>query len=288
MTNKDIVDIFSFQDYHSYLRAVFALRLKNNPRYSIRAFAKHLDLSAGFVSLLLSGKKMLSATSALQIANILKLGGRQTDYFVLMLQKETAFDPIKQAKIVEKMQVLAPRTLTHFLPVDSFQSIADWYHTTILELCTLWDGHLEPQKIADTLGIEKVTAQVALDRLLRLELLTVDCHDQDHKKYQRTQKNVRIECQESNYALQQFHKEMLTRAIASVDEQTPQEKFIGSETLAIDPAILPEAADILEDAFQKILALNRQKSKQKKNVYHLGIQFFRLLKQSPQQRAPRA
>ena len=69
----------------------------------------------------------------------------------------------------------------------------------------------------------------------------------------------------------------MLKAIHSLTTQSPAEKFIGSETFAFDVADLSKASEIIEECFSKITALAGTK-KNKKNVYHMGVQLFNLTK----------
>ncbi|RYZ69650.1 MAG: DUF4423 domain-containing protein, partial [Proteobacteria bacterium] len=68
---------------------------------------------------------------------------------------------------------------------------------------------------------------------------------------------------------------MLSKAIESLPTQSPQEKFIGSETLAFDSTRLAAASEIIEDCFSRVVKLAAE-SEKKDSVYHIGIQMFRL------------
>ena len=57
--------------YREILKDIFVQRVSNNPSYSLRAFARDLDLSVSYLSEVLTSKKILKATYIDQI--ILKL-----------------------------------------------------------------------------------------------------------------------------------------------------------------------------------------------------------------------
>lgn len=57
---KKIKNIYEYTDYRLVLSEDFMLRSMNNHKYSLRAYARDLDLSAGFLSDVLKGKKDLS------------------------------------------------------------------------------------------------------------------------------------------------------------------------------------------------------------------------------------
>src|SRR5690349_9780104 len=60
------------------LRALLLERRQHNPRYSLRALARDLDLSHGFLSLAMSGKRKLSPYQTLRLAKIAGLNARDT------------------------------------------------------------------------------------------------------------------------------------------------------------------------------------------------------------------
>jgi uncharacterized protein (TIGR02147 family) len=93
-----------------------------------------------------------------------------------------------------------------------------------------------------------------------------------------TNKGLQTASEIPNEALRKFHEQMLNKAVQALTTQTPKEKFIGSETFAFDEASLQKATDIIEECFSKIVYLASSQA-DKKNVYHLGIQMFRLNKE---------
>ena len=57
LKSSGVGDVLDFQDW---LVSEFTSRCKRNPRYSMRAFAKQLDMDPSSVSQLLSGKRNAS------------------------------------------------------------------------------------------------------------------------------------------------------------------------------------------------------------------------------------
>ena len=70
-------------------------------------------------------------------------------------------------------------------------------------------------------------------------------------------------------------KQMIEKALVSLEGQTPQEKFIGSETLPFDPSQLDEVKELADDFFNKLGNLSA-KGKTRTEDYHLGMQFVTL------------
>src|SRR3954468_13014795 len=72
----------------TFLSEELARRMKSNPRYSQRAFARQLGLSAGELSEILRGKRSLSLRSALRVASSLGLSPSETRHLITLAQLE--------------------------------------------------------------------------------------------------------------------------------------------------------------------------------------------------------
>lgn len=76
------------KNYREILKNEFEKRKQRNPLYSLRAFARLIDLSSPRLSDILNKKKGLSKEKALQIAKRLDLVGKESEYFVLLVESE--------------------------------------------------------------------------------------------------------------------------------------------------------------------------------------------------------
>lgn len=265
--------IYEHLDFKTFLRAVLVEKISRNPSYSLRAMAKNLDVSPSTLSEMIRGKRNLSVERAMQIAAKLGLDSAESEYFCLLVQRGQVKDPGMQEIIQKRMQSLNPEaSKINNLSVDLFRMIADWYHSAILHLCDLKDFNFKSTEIAQRLGITVFEAEAAIERLLRLELLSID----ENGHAVRTN-DFLAEATIPNESLRKFHKQTLEKAIDSLQSQTPSEKLMRTETITIDPALLPQADQLMEEFVAKLNLLFK-KSENKTDVYHLGIQFFNLTK----------
>ncbi len=218
----------------------------------------------------LAGKKNLSSSSALQVAQRLALDTDSTEQFTTLVLLESEKSEERRALLQKRLEAFAPNRARD-LSLDVFLAISEWYHFAILELTYLERFPLTPANIAKKLGISKLDAAAAIERLERLELL-----EQDAKgRYRKVNDNIIASAKAPNEALRKYHRQMLIKAIDSLETQTPKEKIIGSETLAFSKAHLKEANEAIEACFTKLFNLSRKQGP-RDEVYHLGIQFFRL------------
>lgn len=261
------------QNYRSYLKSTLVEKIERNLGYSLRALARDLGISPSSLSEVMKGKKNFSAATALSIAQKLGLNSLEQEYFLLLVQIESAKSIAVKENLQARAHSLNPSMTVRDLSVDMFKVIADWYHFAILELTHVAGFSFRAESIAKKLGISTLEAETALDRLLRLELL----EKSPKGGYRKTDSHLLSASEVPSGALRKFHQQMLEKAGESLTTQTPKEKIVGSETFALDPKQLLEANRITEEYFQKMVKLSALGKK--KSVYHLGVPFFKLTKE---------
>ncbi|MGZ3682630.1 MAG: helix-turn-helix domain-containing protein, partial [Bdellovibrionota bacterium] len=109
------------------LKAELARRCRENPAYSLRAFAKSLGFSPAFVSKLLKGQRRFTEATINRVAQRLEIDPADFVRFRSAAQKK------KPAGAAAESDGAAFRRIE----LDQFQLIADWYHFAILELTTV-------------------------------------------------------------------------------------------------------------------------------------------------------
>ena len=260
-------------DFRNYLKSVLNERVSRNPAYSLRSFARQIDLSPSALCEVLKGTKNLSEETATLIARRLGLNTSEQECFRLSaLSQRTKRIEVKE-EALQRLQELQPSSSTQILATELFRMISDWQHFAILAATELTDFESGAEYLAKRLGISVRGAEAAVDRLIQLEML-----EQDKKgRLRKSKRNPRVISDSPSEALRNFHRQTLNKAIESIDTQTPQEKVIGSETFCIDPNQLEEYRKAADEFFEKMLGITAR-SKVKTEVYHLGVQFFRFTK----------
>jgi len=263
--------IWAHADYRSFLKAQHEVRRKKNVKFSSRAFARFLGMSPSALVEVISGKKNLSLSTSFQIGTRLELGPTEQEYFNLLVQLEASKLVEQKSQILERINNINPTIKAHRLNVDEFKLISEWYHFAILELVSTAQPGLTLTRIAKKLNLDRVQARAGIDRLLRLKLIK----RADQATYARSINRVVVSSDIPNSALRSFHRQMITKAIESIDTQTPAEKIISSETFAFDPEQLGDLRKASDEYLDKVLSIAR-KGKKRTEVYHVGTQIFRV------------
>jgi uncharacterized protein (TIGR02147 family) len=265
--------IFECDNYRAYLKRELVERIRKNPAYSLRAFSAQIGVSPSMLSAVLKGGKNLSNEKASIISSRLRMNSQEENYFLGLVQLENTGDVQQKEKILHRLNEFSTDRKRHDLSIDHFHSVADWICVAAMALLSGSPRGMTPAEVAARLSITRFEAEHAMNRWVNLDLLEVK-----EGRYSRLgDENLVVRSPAPNGALRKFHRTMLEKAIASLESQTNQEKFVGSETLAFDPDHLGEVSEAIEEAVRKILKIAK-KSKNKKEVYHLGFQFFRVTK----------
>ncbi len=259
----------------SFLRQEFEHRLKRNPRYSLRAFARQLGLHPARLSYVLSGKHGLSRHAAALLADRLGLSAEERSYFLELADACHARSPMKREAARERLAVLKIPTHQQ-LQLDAFAAVSEWFYFTILELTSVADFNRDSHWIASRLGITVTQAKLAIERLLRLELL----EETPDGILRATERFTFSPARMPSEILRASQHQLLAKAADALETQAFHERDCAAMILAVDPQDLPAAMETLK-AFRRDFA--RQygaPQKTKRSVYALTTQLFRLTTES--------
>jgi uncharacterized protein (TIGR02147 family) len=250
-----------------FLNEELARRQKTNPRYSLRAFARHVGLSPGELSELLRGKRKLSLKAAVRVAKSLALNQTETKHLLYLSQLERG----EGLDLLPKEST--PRSRED-LTAEIFHLVSDWVCFAILNLSETTSFSWKSQHIAKRLGITVNHVQNALDRLERVGLVkTVNGKKQVDHDYVVASPGVPSE------AIRTYHKTMLQKAADALDFQKVNERDISGVGFALDPKHIESIRkDIAE--FQEHLT-EKYRSGKKSEVYQIETALFRLTEGDP-------
>lgn len=235
-------------EFRTYLRAELIERCKSNPSYSLRAFARDLQIEPSALSKIINGKRGVSPDMRVRLGKRLKLTHNQIEALALNVPQVGTYQTIAE---------------------DTFRSISDWSHFAILELTKVHGFSSRPSWIARRLGITTAHARDAIARLMRLGFLSDD---------KGTLKDVSGEItttgnEFTSIALRNLQKQILRKAIHSLDEVPLEERDQTSMTMAVDSRRMPEAKRRIKE-FRRELSAYLESGDQKDRVYNLAISLY--------------
>lgn len=264
----------SHQDYRQILKSELDQRCEQNPRYSLRAFARDLDLSPSRLSEILNHKQGVSRKAAEKIA--LNLGYKEAEvlYFCdLVSVRHARSVREKQDSHLRllKKQVESTENKTFQLQLDAFRIISDWYHIGILELMNMKSFKHDAKWIARRLGVSPIQIELAIDRLLRVGLL---------KKHgdgclEPLENDGWIPGGVPSESIRKFHKQVLGKALEALSTQPVAQRYFQTHLLTLNSDEVAEASKEIE-RFQHRFCERFRREEKKDKVYCISMQLFKI------------
>lgn len=255
------------------IKEEFGRRLKKNARYSLRSFARALDIDGGALSRILAGQKIPTPEIAEKILSHLPLSSKDAQRFMFSIAQTYEERGVQRKKKeiralldeIKNQPSIAERDLTP----EIFSVISDWHHYAILQLTETKAFRSDPRWIARQLDLPEMEAKLAIDRLLNLELLTENKGKWVRSPERLTTGDLRI----TTPAFRKRIKQVSEKSVHSLENDPIAERNHTTLTVAIDPARLPEAKEMIQAFTDR---LGTFLGAEKKRVYELQINLFPL------------
>jgi uncharacterized protein (TIGR02147 family) len=232
-----------------------------NPQFSLRAFAKRIEVSPATLSGFLKGKRPISKKMAERISEKISLSPIEKKDFLWPFLSEA------DDKVKKKLDYCS-------IDLDTYESISKWYHYGILSLIETKDFIHDPDFISQRLNISRTVVDKSVKRLVRLGILTIE-----DGKFRRAEKRYQSSDDVLNQALSQAQINNMELAIKSQLSDNLNDRDITSMTMPINIDKFPIAKKLIrkfQDDLSELL-----EDDNKSEVYKLNIQLFPLSKRLP-------
>jgi len=249
------------QYYLKVIKEDLSQKQKNNPHYSLRAYARDLDVHPSTLSQIIKGARPLPLKDSKKVIQKLGLSPKeQTLFLESLFQTKTKLDNIKISQNDER-----------FMLDESYHRvIAEWEHYAVLELFELKKFNPSVKEIAAKLQITENRAEVVLENLRTSGLVI----EGPQNKLIKTNPSIRTTEDIKSQALQKSHQETLELGIKKLDEIEVDLRDFSSMMIAVDLEKLTEAKTVIREFRQKMATLLRDGDKT--DIYQLAIQFYPL------------
>lgn len=249
---------------HQLIKAVnqeYAKRYSKNKKYSLRAYARYLNIDASHLHKFIRGKKGLSRAR-------LALLGKKLNLSENWLQEVQATNRRgkKPSELYKQMDEAQIRRMQH------------WYYAAITELPLLRGFQPAPEWIAKKIDISVAQATEALSALQSNGIII-------NLPAGAKKKNSLVRPVSWSYYLpgqtsserRENQKQFLRRAIAAMDEIPIERREQSSMVMATDVKNLPQAR-LLTQKFRRDMSRLLKKGENCKELYLMSISLFPLTK----------
>lgn len=236
--------------FRNILNEEFVRRTNKNPNFSIRAFARQLDIEPSSLAQILSGKRKL------------------TDKMRIRLGSKLGFGPARMRSTSIRFQDFSK------LEDDDFKVISDWYYYAILELTACKGFKGNPQWISKALNLPFAKTLDAIERLKRLKYLEItpegkwiDCLGDTN--------NLGNEFRTT--AFTEHQRQVVKKALEALDEIPYEDRVQSSMTLTTSKKKLKEAKVKILEFIEELNGFLRE-GNENEDVYNISVSLYPLSK----------
>lgn len=239
------------------LKTEYEKRISLNPAFSLRAFAKKLDIQQSLLSKLLQGKRGFSATLTDKVSNFLGLTPNQ-----IMDGSEMSLGNYS------------------FIEDDEFLTLSHWSNFAVIETLKLKKSKHTAEYISERLSLPKTQVEFILERLERLGYV---------KKFKNGYNVLKPSTQwlsqeKTSAARRKYQKELLEQAIQCIEDVGLSERDNSSTLFAFDSKLMPEIKDRITQFRRSLDKYIIENSKNYDQVYNLSVALFPLSKNKTKER----
>ena len=257
--------------YKMYLREELARRCENNANYSMRSFAKALNIDPAVLSRTLSDKRALSYKVAHRVIDQLSLSPHERTIFLESVADDHKMRGLRRS--TPDIGAVSAVEYSRDVDADLFRVVADWYHLAIRQLTQVKGFRSEPRWISKRLGITVLETKLAIQRLLSTGLLVEVDGELQMQDQSLNTKDKGI----TTPALKRHCRQMLQKAIYSLENDPIEQRNVTGMTMPINPTKIPVAKKMIQEFMSELSKL--LESGDTETVYQLSVCLFPLEKQ---------
>lgn len=258
-------------EYQKILKTEFQARHRRNLSYSLRAFARDLDISPGMLSRILSGKSTPSSFTAKSIAARIGYDEEKQKWFCALVEadKGRSVETRNQAKEFLRSYVKGLRTkkITLESSIDW-----NWYHFAIRRMTDLMQFRFDYKWIAEQLKLPKAKVTKAIQDLLSIGALIIEDGQLKIKNnYLVLFNGVKPKVREK------MEKDIFARMLPSLIQARHEESYHRNHFFVLDKSQVEQIMQLI-DSFENQIDDLTYKSKKPDDLFCLSIHFFSMLK----------
>lgn len=254
------------------MRDCFLRRSRENQRYSLRAFARDLEMEPAQLSRVFQGKQKISSGKARNIADRIFDTEAEKEEFVLLVEAATTKGEKARSRALDKLKRITETRPN--LSLQALEFLPSWFHIAMMDVLSLGVfGPKQHRELAKMLGISLIEAKIALEALVKAGLVKAQ-----GKRLVKTESRLHTGSGIPSAAIRALHKQFIQKAYEAVEAQSVEQRHFTAKTVSISRADLPKIRALIEDLNRKVSELAAG-SRAKDDLYQLNVQCFSLLKE---------
>lgn len=259
--------------YIQILKNELERRKRVNNNYSLRSFARFLNLDSGVLSAILKNKRRLPKDKINYISERLKLEEEEKKYFIKSLLSEQKLKSKKSIALIKNQSTEWSLKDSHFVEENELTKkiLSEWEYFAFLSLMDTVRFKNDIKWISRRLSILPERVEKIINDLLEVNIIKKVSDNELIK----SKANVYTTHAVTSEAIKQSHREGLIKAKEKIDEVALSQRSYSSMTLSFNPNKMEEARNLIKE-FRRQFSEILEKPNDGTEVYQLAIQFFPL------------
>ncbi len=267
-------NVFDYLDFRAFLRDHYLFQKGRGRGFSYRAFSRRAGLrSPNYLKLVIDGERNLSGEMAGRFARACGLEGEAATYFVDLVSFNQASSADDRNAAYERLTTFKRYRRAHRIELAHMAYHSTWYLPAIRELAARTDFDADPAWVAARLRpvIPVAEARRGLEVLFELGLLVKG----EDGRVTQGEPLVTTGPQTTSMHIGNYHRTMMQRAAASIDEVPAASRDISSLTLCVGPEGLRRLKDRIARFRRELLELSELDT-DPREVVQVNFQLFPL------------
>ncbi len=270
-----MTNLFEYLDYRNFLRDLIIAKKNENPYFSERMIASHLECNPGFFNRVLKGTRNLSPQYVLKLAAFLKLNAKQRHYFELLVNFNQARKQIEKDHFYHQLDTFRSSKAKQTVAAQH-ALYAQWFYVVLRELidivpcrdaseetCRRLAGYFTPK-----VPIEQLRR--ALSTLDELGLLSRKGSGAYTVKERFITSGLDIPQVVINRVLMQF----MDLARMAVDAFPKNQRSLSTLTMSVSEKGYEKIREKIDRFRGEILSMVNEEDEDIDRVYHLNVHLF--------------
>lgn len=266
-------NIFDYLDYRIYLADYYKYQKSVNPIFSYRWFAQKAGYnSSGYYSNVVNGVHGMSEVYCNKFSIALGLSSLEANFFELLVKYQDSNTKFDKQSYLDQL-VLFRSSRFYRLEKSQYKYYTKWYIVAIHQALNIFsfDGALNDLGQFIHPPIKRGEVSQAIDVLKELELIA-----KDEEGFWRPIEALSVGGKEVGVlAIRSFQKQMMQKAMESLDLINPKHRQVISNTFTINEKGFDEVKDMVAILQHKISEAVKN-SDQHDRLYQFNVQLFPL------------
>ena len=250
------------QFYLDYLKSIYLNRKSKNLNYSLRAFARDLEIHPSTLSAILKNKRGIPFIRCTKICDKLQIYGKKRDRFI----KSMLFRKNNFSEKTLRFSNPPPKITLHELKFAKI--ISNWEYFAILSLFETKNFKGSIQEISKKLGLTPSRTELLLSHLTACNFIDI----KDGLLVRTKNQNFNTSEDLMSSSLKEAHRQELQLALKKLHNIPLTKRDYSSNYMAINTSKIPLAKKYIREFRIKMESILEQGSRDE--VYLLGIQLF--------------